>query len=104
MTGKTGAHRRGTRARDSCTRVVDGEDLDAEVAAFARPSCDRVRPIALRLYKARYLRRSLDLDRGLPSSTTQVFAQVNCIQTADHQERSACLFRREAQTALFNGS
>jgi len=81
-------------------RVVEGEDLDAEVAAFAG-KLRQGPPIALAFTK-RAIRRSLDLDRDAEFDY-EVFAQVSCIQTEDHQEGVRAFFD-EKRKPLFKGS
>ncbi len=80
-------------------RVVAAEALDDEVGAFA----ERLRngpPIALAFTK-RAIRRSLDLDRDAEFDY-EVFAQVNCIQTEDHQEGVKAFFD-EKRAPAFRG-
>ncbi|MEN8376233.1 MAG: enoyl-CoA hydratase-related protein [Gemmatimonadota bacterium] len=80
-------------------RVVAAEDLDTEVEALA----ERLRsgpPIALAFTK-RAIRRSLDLDRDAEFDY-EVFAQVNCIQTEDHQEGVRAFFD-EKRAPVFKG-
>ncbi|MBW2313438.1 MAG: enoyl-CoA hydratase/isomerase family protein [Deltaproteobacteria bacterium] len=98
MTGKL------VRADEALTlglvhRVVAPEALDAEVDALAA----KLRagpPIALAFTK-RAIRRSLDLDRDAEFDY-EVFAQVNCIQTEDHQEGVRAFFD-EKRTPAFEG-
>ena len=80
-------------------RVVSAEKLDGEVATFA----EKLRcgpPIALAFTK-RAIRRSLDLGRDAEFDY-EVFAQVNCIQTEDHQEGVRAFFD-EKRTPVFRG-
>ena len=80
-------------------RVVEPEDLDAEVDTLAG-SLRNGPPIALAFTK-RAIRRSLDLDRDAEFDY-EVFAQVNCIQTEDHQE-GVCAFFDEKRRPVFKG-
>ncbi len=80
-------------------RVVEPEDLDGEVAALARKLRNGP-PIALAFTK-RAIRRSLDLDRDAEFDY-EVFAQVNCIQTEDHQEGVHAFFD-EKRKPIFKG-
>jgi 2-(1,2-epoxy-1,2-dihydrophenyl)acetyl-CoA isomerase len=57
-------------------------------------------PIALAFTK-RAIRRSLDLDRDAEFDY-EVFAQVNCIQTEDHQEGVRAFFD-EKRAPVFEG-
>lgn len=80
-------------------RVVEPEGLDATVAELA----GQLRagpPIALAFTK-RAIRRSLDLDRDAEFDY-EVFAQVNCIQTEDHQEGVRAFFD-EKRAPVFEG-
>jgi len=80
-------------------RVVSAENLDDEVSKLA----EKLRhgpPIALAFTK-RAIRRSLDLDRDAEFDY-EVFAQVNCIQTEDHQEGVRAFFD-EKRAPVFKG-
>ena len=80
-------------------RVVSADDLDGEVSKLA----EKLRngpPIALAFTK-RAIRRSLDLDRDAEFDY-EVFAQVNCIQTEDHQEGVRAFFD-EKRAPVFKG-
>jgi 2-(1,2-epoxy-1,2-dihydrophenyl)acetyl-CoA isomerase len=80
-------------------RVVAAEDLDAEVGKLAEQLRNGP-PIALAFTK-RAIRRSLDLDRDAEFDY-EVFAQVNCIQTEDHQEGVRAFFD-EKRAPVFKG-
>ncbi|MCP5059733.1 MAG: hypothetical protein GY937_23770 [bacterium] len=80
-------------------RVVPAEDLDAEVGALAEQLRNGP-PVALAFTK-RAIRRSLDLDRDAEFDY-EVFAQVNCIQTEDHQEGVKAFFD-EKRAPVFRG-
>ena len=78
---------------------VAPEDLDEEVGKLAA----RLRhgpPVALAFTK-RAIRRSLDLGRDAEFDY-EVFAQVNCIQTEDHQEGVRAFFD-EKRAPVFQG-
>ncbi len=99
MTGKL-VHADEALALGLVHRVVAAEDLDAEVGKLA----GRMRngpPIALAFTK-RAIRRSLDLDRN-SEFDYEVSAQVNCIQTEDHQEGVRAFFD-EKRAPVFKGS
>ena len=80
-------------------RVVAAEQLDDEVGKLAQKLRNGP-PIALAFTK-RAIRRSLDLDRDAEFDY-EVFAQVNCIQTEDHQEGVRAFFD-EKRAPVFNG-
>jgi 2-(1,2-epoxy-1,2-dihydrophenyl)acetyl-CoA isomerase len=80
-------------------RAVAAEDLDAEVAGLAQQLRNGP-PVALAFTK-RAIRRSLDLDRDAEFDY-EVFAQVNCIQTEDHQEGVRAFFD-EKRAPVFQG-
>jgi 2-(1,2-epoxy-1,2-dihydrophenyl)acetyl-CoA isomerase len=80
-------------------RAVAAEDLDAEVGKLAE-QLRKGPPIALAFTK-RAIRRSLDLDRDAEFDY-EVFAQVNCIQTEDHQEGVRAFFD-EKRAPVFEG-
>ncbi len=80
-------------------RVVAAEDLDGEVGKLA----EKLRngpPIALAFTK-RAIRRSLDRGRDAEFDY-EIFAQVNCIQTEDHQEGVRAFFD-EKRAPVFRG-
>ncbi len=80
-------------------RVAPADKLDDEVNELAQ----RLRsgpPIAL-VFTKRAIRRSLDLDRDAEFDY-EVFAQVNCIQTEDHQEGVRAFFD-EKRAPVFQG-
>jgi 2-(1,2-epoxy-1,2-dihydrophenyl)acetyl-CoA isomerase len=80
-------------------RAVAAEDLDGEVAALT----EQLRsgpPIALAFTK-RAIRRSLDRGRDAEFDY-EVFAQVNCIQTEDHQEGVRAFFDKK-RAPVFKG-
>ena len=80
-------------------RVVAAESLDDEVGKLAG-ALRSGPPIALAFTK-RAIRRSLDLDRNAEFDY-EVFAQVNCIQTEDHQEGVRAFFD-EKRAPVFKG-
>ena len=80
-------------------RAVATEDLDDEVAGLAQQLRNGP-PIALAFTK-RAIRRSLDLARDAEFDY-EVFAQVNCIQTEDHQEGVRAFFD-EKRAPIFKG-
>ena len=80
-------------------RVVEPEVLDDAVATLAA-TLRNGPPIALAFTK-RAIRRSLDLDRDAEFDY-EVFAQVNCIQTEDHQEGVRAFFD-EKRKPIFKG-
>lgn len=80
-------------------RVVAAEDLDQEVGRLAGQLREGP-PIALAFTK-RAIRRSLDLDRDAEFDY-EVFAQVTCIQTADHREGVRAFFD-EKRPPVFEG-
>jgi 2-(1,2-epoxy-1,2-dihydrophenyl)acetyl-CoA isomerase len=80
-------------------RAVTAEDLDGEVEKLAEQLRNGP-PIALAFTK-RAIRRSLDLDRDAEFDY-EVFAQVNCIQTEDHQEGVRAFFD-EKRAPVFKG-
>lgn len=80
-------------------RVVPPDALDAEVGKLAEQLRNGP-PIALAFTK-RAIRRSLDLDRDAEFDY-EVFAQVNCIQTEDHQEGVRAFFD-EKRAPVFKG-
>jgi len=80
-------------------RVVEAEALDDAVGALAEQLRNGP-PIALAFTK-RAIRRSLDLDRDAEFDY-EVFAQVNCIQTEDHQEGVRAFFD-EKRAPVFKG-
>ncbi|MCP5069237.1 MAG: hypothetical protein GY946_21955 [bacterium] len=81
-------------------RVVAAEDLDTEVGKLAL-QLRHGPPVALAFTK-RAIRRSLDLGRDAEFDY-EVFAQVNCIQTEDHQEGVRAFFDEKRQP-VFKGS
>jgi 2-(1,2-epoxy-1,2-dihydrophenyl)acetyl-CoA isomerase len=80
-------------------RVVASGDLDTAVDTFTT-QFRQGPPIALAFTK-RAIRRSLDLDRDAEFDY-EVFAQVNCIQTEDHQEGVRAFFD-EKRKPIFEG-
>jgi len=80
-------------------RAVPAEKLDAEVEKLAGQLRNGP-PVALAFTK-RAIRRSLDLDRNAEFDY-EVFAQVNCIQTEDHQEGVRAFFD-EKRAPVFQG-
>ncbi len=80
------------------TRVVAPEELDAAVDKLAR-SLAHAAPIAMRFTK-QAIRRSLD--RGMEEEFDyEIFAQVQCLQTADHREALSAF--REKRRPKFEG-
>ncbi len=80
------------------TRVVELAALDEAVDTLAA-SLARSAPVAMAFTK-RALRRSLD--RGMEEEFDyEVFAQVQCLQTADHREALAAF--REKRPAKYSG-
>lgn len=80
-------------------RCVEAGELDAEVGQLARALADGP-PRALAFTK-RAIRRSLDLAMEAEFDY-EVFAQVQCLQTADHREGVAAF--RERRPARFEGA
>lgn len=80
-------------------RVVARDQLDAEVASLAR-SLSEGAPLALAFTK-RAIRRSLDRSRDAEFDY-EVFAQVQCLQTADHREGVRAFFD-EKRAPVFRG-
>ncbi len=80
-------------------RVVESAELDDAVATLAAKMRNGP-PIALAFTK-RAIRRSLDLDRDTEFDY-EIFAQVNCIQTEDHQEGVRAFFD-EKRAPVFKG-
>jgi 2-(1,2-epoxy-1,2-dihydrophenyl)acetyl-CoA isomerase len=80
-------------------RVVSAENLDDEVSKLAKQLRNGP-PIALAFTK-RAIRRSLDRGRDAEFDY-EVFAQVNCIQTEDHQEGVRAFFD-EKRAPVFKG-
>jgi len=80
-------------------RVVPADELDDTVDGLAE-QLGNGPPIALAFTK-RAIRRSLDLDRDAEFDY-EVFAQVNCIQTEDHQEGVRAFFD-EKRPPVFKG-
>lgn len=77
------------------TQVVADDKLDAAVSALAKQMAASA-PRALAFTK-QAIRRSLD--RGMEEEFDyEIFAQVQCLQSADHREGVAAFFERRAAT------